>query len=174
MRGAGPHHTLLHVRVLETGDQRARTPLLVAEEEVPDPGVVLARALLERPHAQQVPVKVDRAAGVLAEHGYVVDAGDLKPAHVQLLGASEGPGPAMTKNQIEKAITAIATLTVITASSAVAPCVSRPRASRSSRCLRLSQPSTGTIAMMLTTTPTIITPSAVPTEPVDPWIWEPM
>ena len=70
----------------------------------------------------------------------------------------------MTKNQTTKPSTAMTTLTVITASSAVWPCVSSPRAARSSRCLRFSQPSIGTTATILTTTPTSITAMARPTE----------
>ena len=89
-------------------------------------------------------------------------------------GIGSGAEPEKRKNQIPKATSAMPALITSTPSSTTPPSASSPRASRSSTCVRFSHSSMRTITRMLTTAPTIITPIAAPSDPVEPCTWEPI
>jgi hypothetical protein len=84
VRGAAPDGALVELGVLEAGDQRARPPLLVPEDEVPRALVVVVHGLLHEPHAEHVPVERQRALHVGDQERDVVDARDPQTAAVHL------------------------------------------------------------------------------------------
>jgi hypothetical protein len=78
-----PHRPLLQLRILEAGHERAGAALLVAEQQVARPAVVLVHRPLDQPHAEQAAVELDRPLHVLADQRHVVQAGEARPVLVQ-------------------------------------------------------------------------------------------
>ena len=68
-------------RILEEGDVRARTAVLVCVEQVVDRRVVLVDRLLHHPQAEHAGVEVDVSGCVAGDAGHVVDAFEPHVSH---------------------------------------------------------------------------------------------